>query len=509
MLSGLIYLIFVSSNLLALESITIREVGPTKRTMVVNVGSNDLVGEGDQAYFIAKSENLGLKGRKVAKGEAVKVFANHSYWYLKEVELPQRLEKGVDLLFAPMSAFMGGREKYEFKDKQLVYSKNEGLDAGGALSLYRDGTDKDLLKKRDEHRVAEKIDIFEEPWKEEADIELLGLSHLSRKEDIVDDDGNPVETKGIELWQQRPEQKIVSKKMRDQEYEERLEYYLSRAEDPLLSLEKLYQGQTKDASDGLVNVKPALRSTYEKVSREREVKEMARERALENIQKTGPGWSAELSDEALRKYLVRNGLDFERLRQTYNADNLLSHEVYANFVTDMIDQTTELDDRNRGIGFGFSIGYELPLKKIAFSLQHFSLQTEFRKERNNFAIDRENVFLKGSSFLIGFNWYPYYAPSTVERFLPFVGLGMRYGKGEISRINFYENYDFNLLVLPMVQVGTKYRFTLDDNNAIGIRLAVSLEKNRLNSTTENAFNQVPTLIEYTDLKLGIGISYYF
>ena len=404
---------------------------------------------------------------------------------------------------------MAGRRKYETKEKQLVYSKDKGLDSSGALSLYQKGSDKDVLKKNDEYHVAEKIDIYEEPWKEEADIELLGLSHLSRKEDVVDDDGNPLETMGIDLWQKRPEAKIVNKKMRDQEYDDRLEYYLSRAEDPLLDLEKLYQGQKKNQDDGLVNVSPSLRSTYDKVQRDRQVREMSRLRALEHIQKEGPGWSAELSDETLRKFLVKNGLDQERMRQTYNADNFLSHELYINFVTDMIDQTTELDERNRGIGFGYSIGYELPLKKISLALSHFSLQTEWRRERNNFAINEQNVYVKGSSFLFAANWYPYYAPSTIERFLPFMGIGMRYGKGEISRVDFFENYDFNLQVLPMFHVGAKYRFTINEKKAIGVRLMVSIEKNRLNSTTENQFEQVPNQIEYTDLKLALGFSYYF
>ena len=84
----LFWILGFSSYSHGFSQVKIKEVSTSKKTIVMDLGLLDGLKTGKNGWLFFSNPNNPVKLKKVAFGEAVKVFPTKSYWYLRKSLAP-------------------------------------------------------------------------------------------------------------------------------------------------------------------------------------------------------------------------------------------------------------------------------------------------------------------------------------------------------------------------------------------------------------------------------------
>ncbi len=105
--------------------VQIRQISSSKKSLSLGYGGLDGLKAGQQGWFLAQDAKTKIKMKRVAFGEAVKVFPTTSYWFLREIPLSYLLVEGQRLLLLETSS-LKGRSPIDIRKKRVILNKMKG-----------------------------------------------------------------------------------------------------------------------------------------------------------------------------------------------------------------------------------------------------------------------------------------------------------------------------------------------------------------------------------------------
>ena len=90
-----IFLLGLSFQCFALETVEVIGLGKHKRSIALGRGAHDGVSIGDRAELLVGKAVHGRARFMVARAKAVKVFGTTSIWWLSDISHPKFLKKGL------------------------------------------------------------------------------------------------------------------------------------------------------------------------------------------------------------------------------------------------------------------------------------------------------------------------------------------------------------------------------------------------------------------------------
>ena len=140
------------------------------------------------------------------------------------------------------------------------------------------------------------------------------------------------------------------------------------------------------------------------------------------------------------------------------------------------------------------------------TLERFTINGTFRLNYTAFEADGFNADLNEKSLSLGSNWYPLYAPYTVESPIMYLGAYVRSGFADAEAPTVSQTANYTMISLPGFRAGFKYLM----RNHLGIRLQASMETIKIEKYESSKTNSIlPDRTNLVETKLGFGLAYAF
>ncbi len=479
------------------ERIEVLEISSSKKTMIIDKGHLRGVKVGDKATFILFSDSEEPLLEFAAFGEAIKVHTNYSFWYLSEIKKKELLVKGERLHLLSYDSFMAGARPLQIKQEKGVIDEHD--------------TEGTYIRSRQEGVPSDKVRF---QGKYEGGRELVKTVPLQQQD---------IETLEIDKWS-----KGGTKKIDDFEDEVEVRHF----EEPALSdtndiRESENIDNLKRLTQGLVSRSKHDRGWVDKLHRERKnrvsyvnaYKSAKKDKsegiqlwAINKIKRDGPFWSADMSDSELRRFFKESGIAKEKAKQNYILDNLMKHEVQLGYAFGVSQNVSDSDLTNKGQSYSLNLDYEYNLGRTSTSLELFSIDIGLSAAKNFF--DGGNGNASSSQFDYGatLNFYFYNKPSSLNKYIWFVGIGMKGGNATVLSTE-GTSYSYQRYMMPMGRIGLKYRFftgeMFGDTFGLGVNFFINYEYMKLSSLENLGSSNLNEVIEFTDIKVAGGLSVYF
>jgi hypothetical protein len=137
------------------------------------------------------------------------------------------------------------------------------------------------------------------------------------------------------------------------------------------------------------------------------------------------------------------------------------------------------------------------------TLERFTFNLGAKNTLTAFDANGINTDFEVRTAAAGLNWYPRFAPYTVQAILPFFGLYVRSGYGTAETIS-GQGARYTVFSIPGYRGGLRYLF----RNNVGLRIQASMETLKLERYQVNTFSSdMPESETLVEGKLLIGMSY--
>ncbi len=512
----------LSSPCFSLNGIKILEVSSSGKSILINIGRYEKIAEGDKATLVFQLEpNATSISRPAltitAKAEAIKVNARESYWFLKEVENPALIKKYQNMLLLTVDGSNFGRRDLRFKHKKVVLRK--GQTQKEYLDAELDQSADEVVEKDEEYEDGEKLTSSESDFAE--DVETLAFENMDEAESVSSNDyeddlevlfNNELDTP-VENDAYREEMK---EKIHDSVVEGNVEKYNSL---PFGTIDLYKETSPFRSNMGKIQGKYVSKTVFDKYKKSRERETYITNQALAKMKQGGPLWSADMDDEQLRRYFVSSGIQKEYRRREKALENRSNNEIFIKGDIGLSNHTTSEDANNQGNGYSLTFGYDYHLMRWSESLRKFSLELSIRNSKNYYNLSPSFFFeINGEAnetiYRMVMNWYINRVPSEIKRPIFFVGAGFGVGYSIINSAELSKDYNFQIVNVPILQAGVKYRFSAGDEVdsvtriGYGIMFNFAYEAIRA-STGDEVTDDIDGLISVNDLKFSVGLNVYF
>lgn len=489
---------------LAIDQVVIKDHTDSKKSLIINKGSLDGLKEGDYGFFYFQEDKDSPKLEKVAKVVLVQLSSTYSSWLLKEVYKPEFINRNQGLVLYSRSRHDLGKRDFSIRSNK-VYLQNETV-ADDYMEDKEIGAPKnqrlveDLYTKQ-EGDLTLTLKEGEDNDVESTEFHKYIIKVAAEKERFsVEPDGRYVETEALrDVYE-------------DEYYQSSLEGWEKKANSHD-SLESMYRRRLKgvDVEEGQEFL--TINNSYREALEEKKDKVFLNRRAIKKMSMEGSGWSADMDDQEIRKFIVNSGIIEESDRKQFALRNSLGHEIYVRYSFGLTQNTTEEDNSYQGPGFGINLGYELLMQRLHERFRRFT--TDFGLEFANNYFDPNlgtNVKSVENNFGAKLNYYFWNYPTTMDRVLMFVGLGMKAGSAKLQSSVLSKDYNYKMRSFASLQGGLKYRVGASDlwkqKMGIGFIALAQYESQSYTSDEESADN-LEGSFSVSDLKLSLGMSFYF
>ncbi len=486
-------------------------VSSTKKTVIIALGDFSGLRQGHRGEFIWQNSLEDPRPLLVAQGEAVKVFPDYSIWRIEQLYAPEYLTKGKYLYFVAYEDLLLGKRPFKLFQRKIVVAP------GSTPEEYRvDRNRRNSVSPqyREGNYDFNRIEAYTEQLKwGDRDLEKIvqyrrekyRTKHLSQFEDPGDvysvynglliDDTSPL------------------RKKYDTEVGESYIAATIHNFQKAIDHRDLYLDQEKD---GLQIRKAITYNTNFEKMRDAKKYSYVNKDLLRTIRHHGPLWSANMSEDQLRKFFVASGiLDEmeERERVLYKA---VAHEFLFRYTVDMVDNTLAADLGTRGVGGYLGIGYEFHLGRTSRALNHLTINTHFLSGTNYYHLGHTNVHSSELVSKIGMNVYLLHPPDNMKKYLWYVGASIKAGRALLKSPDLRQQYYYEFFGFPLLHCGLKYRFDSGDapdkvvRVGYGINLELSYEPMTMVARDKvNPDDRIVSEVEVTDTGFLLGFSLYF
>jgi hypothetical protein len=496
------------------EAVTVMDVGSIGKAIVIDRGTLEGVGIGNFAllYYAQAGKDPNYPNILLAgEAEALKVHDNYSYWMVKKV--------------AVSGAFSRGRKLLMFRRERDPRRPLKGVHG----VVVTDEGQQESIRASKGKAVPNRL-IF-------ADEGLIPGDELQKTTPSVEHD---IKTRAYTTWQ-RSRNKEWAEGLEDERdllYKapapgvEALDRFRSdvKAQVHQLSVEGAV-AKVNGLRFGLTGLLADAERDGSNTFKQREVSESLYEdlrsdmknkkdmgsvspRARSKIERDGGLFSAGMEDDQLRQFVVDTGLGIEARRLKEAQTESAGHEVLFRYTTALARHTTAEDPNNQGTDYFVSLGYEFHLGRTGRFMRNFSAEVELERGVAHYDLGGINGRFEEGSLKGYLNWYFWNNPASVQRYMPYAGIGLRRGNAEVTNPELSKDYTYQFQSMPSFHFGLKYRFKSGDtrDEAIKLGLAVnflitieSVRHNAVNSVVD----EIEPVLETGQTKMGFGLSMYF
>ncbi|MBT3584476.1 MAG: hypothetical protein HN509_06200 [Halobacteriovoraceae bacterium] len=503
------FLLFFTGQVMAFNGIQIVGVSESKKSVIVDRGSLEGVKTGDKARFLIQKGIANPKITYVARGEAIKVHSNYSYWYLSYVENPFLIRRGSKLLMSLQSEVLEGSRRYNIKQKKSILSDGKSF---APFLLDRENIPRELVFSEKNYEPSEIIvDTYS---KKEQDIETTNFDNWVRRKDpeFVEEYLDEYPLKHVNRANQVVPADKVRRNYKQAEFDGSLKESVDKVNGLRYGLAPMYHEQKKDSLG--VREKITTDNYYQRLVQDKKGENFISPRAVAKIRKEGPGWSADMNDEQLRRFYNRSGIERELVRQKEAQGEKAGHELNFRYATGLNQNTTQADDNHQSTNYSLAIGYELMLIRTNPALKNFTVEMALERGINFYDLDGINGrFVEGTAGFAA-NWYFYNPPTSIRQYMFFLGVGTKRGSASVTSTSITKDYTYSVVALPVLRFGMKYRFkagdTQDESVKIGMGVNFLFETESVRLSVEDALNDdIAPVITAQNVKFAVGMSFYF
>ncbi|WP_127715971.1 hypothetical protein [Halobacteriovorax sp. HLS] len=510
----IISLISINAFSNGLESSEIILASSSGKSIVISNGRLHGLKDGQVATFFIQSGSLDFpKLEKLAEGELVRSLDNKSYWFLHKVFNPGKINKSVKVVMDIKSKHMMGNRKFKVVNRKRVYP--ESTTNSEVTYENENGIPQNLVHAEDDYVVSKKI--VDTKVTKEHDIEIHQFDTWAKRNGLtkVDDFMREFERKYVdENFKDSSVAQQESDRIKRTIYRAQIDGFLSKVNNMKYGLTGFYYDQEKDKNMIFLKERLDVQNVYETARQDRKRKRVLSETKARKIDRDGDLWSADFSDDGLRRYMVQSGIEEEERRQYESLTQKSGNELSIRISSGLVSHSSSEDLNHQNKGYSLSLGYEYHLMRTSMSLLKYSIEIFAQRSIENIDLGGINGRFATGSFGGQLLYYFYNNPASIQKWAWYGGLGMRRGNAEVSSVELSIPYEFQVTGLPIWSVGTKYRFRTGDSFeddipvGAGFNIRLSGERMQLSSITsvEDNINSSLTL---NDIKLTVGMSFYF
>lgn len=502
-----------------LEQVEVQMVSSTGKSLILNSGHLEGLKRGDYAQVIGvlgSSERPRLKSLGYA--EVVRVTPRGSYWFFHDQNRAHRVSSGDTVSLIRKDKALQGLREQKVLQRKLVLSSGQKFE--DELAQRERGLPKELLSGHQKDYYSRELNL--------------------KSKNVMAYD---LETSQYDVWstKNRPEfiQKAMKEfevdyigqlknvshadKVRREDSDEVFRSYVQSIVQTLNSkkegLNELYQRELDKSYKNYVGDVLVKRNLYHQVRDPDEKRLGLKPHALQKIKRDGPLWSADLDDQQLREFMVKTGVAQELERREKVQSELEAHEVIFRASTGLVKHVNVDDPNFQNVNYSLSASYEYSLSRASEKLAAWTLEAEVYTGINFYEMAAGlNGRFQENGFGAAVNYYFYNKPFTVEKLAFYGGMGLRRSSasGGSSLLDGQQSFDYQVLSLPILHLGAKYRFRAGDsykdivNVGMGLNALLSFESKNLSVVGENEIQgPVFSSFDIQDTRLAVGLSLYF
>ncbi len=463
---------------------------------------------GKNGWLFFSSPKNPVKLKKVAFGEAVKVFPTKSYWYLRKRPAPEYLNHGQRLLLLETDSALQGLAPINVRKKTVYLDPKRGPEEYLKSKAMDKGIPEDIIK-GGKTSVRSRV-LNETALPKHQHIEVTSFSKWDKKEALsLSEDGLPTD------------HILSSKKVnkgRDPQgiRVQRKSQILENLTDGVVNKGKFY----KDLDDlykdieatSLVQNGSLHPTVYDQYIRKKREEKEINSFALEKMIHEGDLWSVDMDRDQLREFFVASGIAIERERQKFALQNEVGHEIFILYGVDLNSHIDPSDKNYQGSGVSLGIGYDYFLMRTIPKLNHFSLELFLDTSNNYYDFGTKNALTNEFSLKVSLNWY-LRLPSTLRKYIWYIGTGIGSGQASIKNVSFSRRYTAQISEFPFLHLGLKYRFGGREkgdwfNKSVGLHFLLSTGAKRL-TVTEQITDSIEASLNVGGVKFSGGINFLF
>lgn len=442
----------------------------------------------------------------IAVGEVIKVNDNYSFWYFKDIPDILRPKPSQKIFFALEEDVMRGRRPLKIVQTKSVLARDrdEAMDEN---SVPADLIKKDDLYIEGETAVKTKATVdFDAKTNETTEWSGGGIPLISNDYPGELESIRPAEKPTLNDTSaiRRKEKKRTSQMLTDGAVD-KARRAKKRGSDGAINSRARGDGTMPDSIPNEFDAYQDQLLAQTKLAAETKAR----------VRKNGEMWSAGLSDKELRRTLVESGVIQERERRRKAASNLASHHINLRYSTSLVPQTTDIDPNHNGNNFSMALGYEYLLEHATEKLDHWALEGTIERGISYQDIGGSGINgrIAWGALGIQLHWYPYHKPTALRKFIPFVGLGLKRGNGDLQSSFLNSTYDVQVAGTDL-HAGLRFRFKAGDeltNSAamgMGFFAMASMENSRVNITT-TVQDDIDSVYDISEVRYAFGISAFF
>lgn len=447
----------------------------------------------------------------IGVAEVVQSGPRKSYWHFKERDQSGNIEVGDQVKFTTMKRTIRGRD-FKLKTSKVILPGNKSVvqymrqeEVGMPPELvYRakdylaEGEKHETHLSREQHLDARRFEI----WKRRHGLDYVDDYISQVKAYEAEASGSKINPAEIKLREQK---KI---------FNSTIQGVKDKVENLTYGVEGLYRDQRKDTDIKDVTDRVQLENHYERrrrlVRESRHVEPFAKEK----VAVEGTRWSKSFNDEELREFFINSGMEREARRQSRMRSLKSSSEVIFRASSHTQNYTTLEDDDNQGTGYSIGIGYEYHLSRTSESVVNWTIDAFAEWAVRFYDLGGVNGKFDEGSYMANLNYYFWGRPDQLRKYLWYVGLGMRRGTATVTSPSLKQNYDYEIVGLPNMQLGLKYRFSAGDekedglNVGAGMNFLVQSEITRF-AVDEDLKDDIHGSFSVNNIKVSAGLSLFF
>jgi hypothetical protein len=511
---GLSCLLCLSVPLFAdsLEGTRVLQMSSSKKSIVIDLGYAEGLRNGDRSKLFVMSLEEGLKKPRftyVAEGEVIKVQNNQSYWFLRKIKNFRLLQKGATLSIVRQA-----------KDPRRPFISRRTLRIQGRADdqkYYQVSEDKGVP----DDLIFEEEDFFEGDRLRGTKATKRQDLEITRKKEYVNigteyDDKYDQARKRLVAPSERDDENLLKQAKRKREnevFDSTSVNSVKKYNDLKYGLKGLYSGLVRDPSANVKEGSDFLSVRQRQRIEDQKARDLSPE-AIARIKRNGPRWSQDMDDGQLRDYLIETGVEGELRRQQRSLNEKGGSEITIRYTTNLGTNTTELDENYRGTDYALSFAYEWHLSTTLDSLENFTLELELERGISHYDVGGVNGRITEGSLKGYVNWYFWNAPNSLYKYMPYVGLGIKRGNGELESGDFDNIYTYQILGFPSSHIGLKYRFKSGDAKdetlkiGFGLNLQLKYESMRYN-VNDILVDDIAASFVSTQTRFSVGFNIYF
>lgn len=496
----------------SMEGVKVLEASSSKKSILINRGHAENIRNGDRSKIYVKDLSEGFEKPRfiyVGEGEAIKVKNTVSYWFLRKIKSFRYLKKNQELVMVRQAK----DPRRPFVTRRTLKIQGRAKDQDYYEVTEDKGIPEDLVF--EEEDFVEGRQMKETSSKRRQDIELTKKLKYIKTGTEYDEEYEQLAKNMMVPGSEGDDRLIeaIEKAAEDRTFDSTTSTSVPKYNDLKYGLRSLYKGNERDPGVNMAK-KDNIKDMRGKAIEAREDRKALSPGAIARIRKEGPQFSKDMTDEQLRRYLVKTGIAEEIIRQKRALEERVGQEFTLRYITNLQSNASDDGGSFNGVDYALGASYEWHLGNTSEMLKNYTLEVGIERAISFVDAGGLNVRITEGSVQGYLNWYFYHPPSSLYKYMPYVGGGFKRGNGTVQSADLSQEYTAQVVSLPSVHFGMKYRWSSGDEMesqydiGYGANIQLKYEGTRYN-ISEFLEDDINSVFSVNQMRLAVGFNVYF